>query len=203
MSRFSSIDPVGILNACTTNVRMNSARMTAITIDSKYSRSVDFLKLSANSVRLSAFSVSAHFQHGQERFLRDLDLADTLHPLLAFLLLLEQLALARDVAAVALGEHVLAQRLHRLARDDAAADRRLDRHLEHLARNELAHLRRQRAAALVRRVAMDDDRQRVHRIAVDENVELHERRRPVAGHMIVERCVAPGERLEAIVEVED
>ena len=44
MSRFSSIDPVGILNACTTNVRMNSARMTAMTIDSKYSRSVDFLK---------------------------------------------------------------------------------------------------------------------------------------------------------------
>ena len=44
MSRFSSIDPVGILNACTMNVRMNSARMTAMTIDSKYSRTVDFLK---------------------------------------------------------------------------------------------------------------------------------------------------------------
>ena len=44
MSRFSSIDPVGILNACTMNVRMNSARITAMTIDSKYSRTVDFLK---------------------------------------------------------------------------------------------------------------------------------------------------------------
>ena len=44
MSRLFSIEPVGILNACTTNVRMNSARMTAMTIDSKYSRSVDFLK---------------------------------------------------------------------------------------------------------------------------------------------------------------
>ena len=42
MSRLFSIDPVGILNACTTNVRMNSARITAMTIDSKYSRSVDF-----------------------------------------------------------------------------------------------------------------------------------------------------------------
>ena len=38
MSRFSSIDPVGILKAWTTNVRMNSARITAMTIDSKYSR---------------------------------------------------------------------------------------------------------------------------------------------------------------------
>ncbi len=43
MSRFGSIDPVGILNACTTNVRMKSARMTAITIVSKYSRTTDFL----------------------------------------------------------------------------------------------------------------------------------------------------------------
>ena len=43
MSRLFSIDPVGILKACTTNVRMKSARMTAMTIDSKYSRTVDFL----------------------------------------------------------------------------------------------------------------------------------------------------------------
>ena len=43
MSRLFSIEPVGILNACTTNVRMNSARITAMTIDSKYSRTVDFL----------------------------------------------------------------------------------------------------------------------------------------------------------------
>ena len=45
MSRFCSIDPVGILNACTTQVRTNSARITAMTIDSKYSRAVDFLKV--------------------------------------------------------------------------------------------------------------------------------------------------------------
>ena len=41
MSRLFSIEPVGILNAWTTNVRMNSARITAMTIDSKYSRMVD------------------------------------------------------------------------------------------------------------------------------------------------------------------
>ena len=43
-SRFGSIEPVGILKACTTKVRMNSARITATTIDSKYSRAVDFWK---------------------------------------------------------------------------------------------------------------------------------------------------------------
>src|SRR5687768_18107711 len=55
----------------------------------------------------------------------------------------QQLALAADVAAVALGEDVLAQRLDRLAGDDAPADRRLDGDLEHLARDQLAHLRGQ------------------------------------------------------------
>ncbi len=44
MSRFGSIEPVGILNAWTTNVRMNSASTTAMTSDSKYSRATDFLK---------------------------------------------------------------------------------------------------------------------------------------------------------------
>src|SRR3954469_11847152 len=54
-------------------------------------------------------------QHRQERLLGPLDAADLLHPLLALLLLLEQLALTRDVAAVALGDHVLAHWLDRLA----------------------------------------------------------------------------------------
>jgi len=45
------MEPVGILKAWTTNVRMNSARMTAMTIDSKYSRADDFL----NSVITPAF----------------------------------------------------------------------------------------------------------------------------------------------------
>src|SRR3954469_271456 len=57
-------------------------------------------------------------QRGDEGLLGDLDPADHLHPLLAFLLLLEQLALAGDVTAVALGQHVLADRPDRLAGDD-------------------------------------------------------------------------------------
>ena len=43
MSRFVSIDPVGILKAWTAKVRMNRARMTATTMDSRYSRAIDFL----------------------------------------------------------------------------------------------------------------------------------------------------------------
>ena len=88
-------------------------------------------------------------EDGEERFLRHLDGADLLHALLARLLLLEQLALAGDVAAVAFCQHVLAQRLDVLARDDVGADRGLDRHVVHLARDHLAHLGRHLAAAVL------------------------------------------------------
>src|SRR5882672_12400214 len=66
-------------------------------------------------------------QRREERLLRDLDRADPLHAPLALFLLLEQLALAADVAAVALRGDVLAQRLHVGARDHARADRGLER----------------------------------------------------------------------------
>src|SRR5688500_11651228 len=60
-------------------------------------------------------------EHGQERLLRDLDRTDPLHPALALLLLLEQLPLPGYVATVALGDHVLAHRAHRLPGDDVRA----------------------------------------------------------------------------------
>src|SRR5215210_8356578 len=81
-------------------------------------------------------------QRGDERLLRDLDAADLLHAPLARLLLLEQFALAGHVAAVALGDDVLAAGLDRLAGDDAPVDRGLDRDVEELARDELAQLQR-------------------------------------------------------------
>src|SRR5262249_1588951 len=84
-------------------------------------------------------------QDGQERLLRDLDLADLLHALLARRLLGPQLALARDVAAVALGGHVLLDRGDRLAGDDAAADGRLDGDLEQVAVDLAAQLLHQLA----------------------------------------------------------
>src|SRR3712207_3978433 len=77
---------------------------------------------------------------GDERLLGDLDAPDVLHPLLARLLLLQQLALAGDVAAVALGQHVLALGLHGLPGDDPAPDGGLDGDVEHLPRDQLPEL---------------------------------------------------------------
>src|SRR6478672_7838340 len=98
----------------------------------------------------------AELQRRDERLLRDLDPADLLHLLLAFLLPVEQLALPADVTAVALRDHILPLRLHRLPGDDPATDRGLDRHVEELARDELPQLLGHLLAVLVRLVAVDD-----------------------------------------------
>src|SRR5262245_29673390 len=64
-----------------------------------------------------------HFEHRQKGFLGDIDLPDPLHPALAFLLFLEQFPFARDVTAIALRQHVLANRGYAFASDDAVTDR--------------------------------------------------------------------------------
>src|SRR4051812_31018987 len=116
----------------------------------------------------------ADFQNRKEGFLRNFDTADLLHALLALFLLLEELAFTRDVAAVTLRRDVLADRLDRFARDDAAADRCLQCDFEHLSRNQLAQLLDDRAAIFVRLVAMDDHTECVDRFAIYENVEADE-----------------------------
>src|SRR2546425_5394439 len=49
---------------------------------------------------------------------------------------------------------------------------------------------------------MHDDRERIHRVACDQDVELDHGRLPVAGEVVVERGVSAGDRLQAVVKVE-
>src|SRR3954453_20606041 len=112
-------------------------------------------------------SIIPELQNGQERLLGDLDAPDLLHPLLALLLTLEQLALTGDVAAVALRRHVLAEGLDGLAGDDLRADCRLDRHVVLLARDPLAQALGHLLALLVGLVAVDDHAQSVDRVAAE------------------------------------
>src|SRR5437016_3177723 len=131
-----------------------------------------------------------HFQHREEGFLRDVDLADALHAALAFFLFFKEFAFARNVAAVALGENVFANRRDGFARNHAAANRRLNRHFEHLPRNQFSQARHQFAPALGRKVSMDDQRQRIHWLAGDQHIQFDEVRLTVAREVIVERSVA-------------
>src|ERR1043165_8360645 len=63
------MEPVGILNACTMNVRMKVARMKATTSDSRYSRATDFLKVGegggADAMRRHFSLVSAEARGSQ------------------------------------------------------------------------------------------------------------------------------------------
>src|SRR5580704_12883356 len=80
----------------------------------------------------SVVRFASHFQHRQESFLRNVHAPHPLHALLAFLLLFEEFPFAADVSAIALGNHVFAYRADRIARNHSAANRRLQRHFEHL-----------------------------------------------------------------------
>src|SRR4029078_11490358 len=95
----------------------------------------------------SSLPSAIHLQRGDKSLLRDVDLAELPHLLLAFLLLLQKFALARDVAAVAFCGDVLAYRADGFAGDDLAADRGLDRNHEHVRRDQLLHLLDHGAAA--------------------------------------------------------
>src|ERR1700722_16512920 len=76
-----------------------------------------------------------YLQHREKRLLRDLYSSHALHPPLAFLLLFEQLSLARNVSAVAFGEHVFPQCGDCFPGNNLAPDCGLQRNLELLARN--------------------------------------------------------------------
>src|SRR5271165_2444699 len=99
-------------------------------------RSAENRRQTAGIVRVREGVLSIHLQRRQKRRLRNLHLAELAHALLPLLLLLQKLALARDIAAVALRRHVLRQRADGLARDHPAADRGLDGDLEQLARDQ-------------------------------------------------------------------
>src|ERR671923_174967 len=60
----------------------------------------------SSRLTLHPSSLLLHLQHREKRLLRDLYGPDLLHPLLPLLLLLQELPLAGDIAAIALRQHV-------------------------------------------------------------------------------------------------
>src|SRR3712207_5931028 len=140
---------------------------------------------------------------GEEGLLWDLHPPYLLHPTLAGFLALEELALAGDVPAVALGGHVLAVGAHRLAGDYPASHRCLHRHLELLAGYEFLEPLDQGSGARVRLLAVDDYGERVHRLPGDQDIYLDEVCRLVAHRLVVVGGVTPSAALEGVEEVGD
>src|SRR4030095_494336 len=120
----------------------------------------------------------------QKSFLRDFHRAQLLHPLFPLFLLFQQLALPGDVAAVALGQDVLAERRDRLSGDDLVADRGLNDDLEQLPGDQFLELLGDLAPPLEGLIAMDDHTEGVHRVAIDEHVESHQLRGAMTPHLV-------------------
>src|SRR5215211_1914945 len=142
-------------------------------------------------------------QRGQEGLLRYLHAPDLLHAAFAFFLLLEELAFAGDVATVAFGGYVFAVGANGLACDHTLAHGGLHWHLELLAWDQLFELIDECAAALVGLVAVDDDRERVHGVTRDEDLDLHQVGRLVAKRLVVVGGVAFCAALHGVEEVRD
>src|SRR5690242_13691094 len=95
-------------------------------------------------------------QHCKESFLGNVHLADALHAALPLLLLFEELALACDVASVALGQHVLPHGGNIFSGDNLGADGSLYGYFEKLARNQFSHSLTEGARPRLRVIAMAD-----------------------------------------------
>ena len=98
---------------------------------------------------------------------------DRLHTLLAFLLLLQQLALTGDITAVALGKHVLAKSLNVLAGNDARTHCSLDRDFELLTRDQFLQALRHPQTVGIGLVLVDNRTEGIHAVTVEQNVDLH------------------------------
>ena len=81
------------------------------------------------------------FQYRHEGFLRHFNAADLLHPFLTFLLLLKEFRLRRCHRRNTWQER-FAHRFNRFTGNNLGTDRSLNRHFEHLTRNQLARSRK-------------------------------------------------------------
>src|SRR5262249_40885575 len=143
------------------------------------------------------------FQNRQERFLRDFDLADLLHAFLTGGLLGPQFALAGDVAAVALGRHVLLDGSDGLASNNPAADGRLNSDLEQMPINFAAEFLYELTATALGKTTMNNRGQGIHTLARHQNVQTHEVRLAVAEEVIIHRAVAVRYRFQLVVKIVD
>src|SRR5687767_7725195 len=95
---------------------------------------------------MAAVILAVGFQNLDEGIRWDRNAADLFHLLFALLLLVEELALAADVTAIALRSDVLAHFADVVAGDHLATNGGLHRDLEHLRRDDVGELLAQRPA---------------------------------------------------------
>ena len=150
---------------------------------------------------LRSIVVAVQLEHGGKGLAGELDTAQLAHLLFALFLLFQQFLFAGDVAAIALGKHVLAHGLDGLAGNDLAADGCLHRDLEQVTRDVIPQLFADAASLGVGVVPEHDHGQCVHGVAVEQKVQLDQIALAVLLELVVIAGVAPAAALDGVKEV--
>ena len=116
----------------------------------------------------------SNLQNREKRFLWNFDIADLLHAFFTGFLFFQKLAFTRDIAAIAFGQHILAQGLDTFPGDNVRAYGGLNSDVEHLPGNQFAHFLREFPSAVLAARAMHNQRQGVYALAIDEDIQLDE-----------------------------
>ena len=88
-------------------------------------------------------------------------------------MLFKQFLFARNIAAVTLRQHVLAHGLDVFTGNNVGADRSLNRHIVHLPGDQFAQAGGDFATAVGRVAAVNDHAERIHLVAIDEQIHFH------------------------------
>ena len=140
-------------------------------------------------------------QDSEERTLGDLNVPYHLHALLAFLLLLQQLALPADISTITLGRDVLAESCDGLSAYDRTTDGGLDRYLELLAGDLTTEAVTHLSATNLAVTPEYQLAQGIDGLAVDQDVQPDKVSRLIGLHLIVKGSIPAGNGLEPVVEV--
>ena len=123
--------------------------------------------------------------------MRHLDRSDLFHALFTFFLSVKQLAFTGNIAAIALGDHVLAQRFNCLTRNNVGPNGRLNGDVKHLARDDFAHFGHHGPAPVLGLRAVHNDGQGINLFTVEQNVDLHHIGGAVFLEFVVHGRIAP------------
>src|SRR5699024_332838 len=135
-------------------------------------------------------------------FLRNFDGTHHLHTLFTFLLLLEQLALTRNVTAITLGKHVFPDRTNVLSGNNARTDSSLDGNLKLLPRNKFLELCSHFHAVTICMITVGDDRERINGISLQQDVDFYQISNLGAVTLPIQRGITLGARFQEVEVVE-
>src|SRR5699024_12339997 len=129
-------------------------------------------------------------QCSHECFLWNVDRTDSLHALLTSLLLFQKLALTRNIAAVALRQHVLTHSANILTADDFRANGRLNRNPEMLTRNQFLQLLRHLIAIVTSVAFVHDSGESINWFASEQDNNLDQVCFLLSSFLVVQATVA-------------